>query len=49
MLQLRVELPDDFELEDGVLSQRGIEWLNIYQSLFEKNGFKEFKVVNVKT
>ena len=49
MLQLRVDLPESFQLEEGVLTQEAIEWLNMYQALFAKNGLTEFKVVNIRT
>lgn len=49
MLQLRVDLPAGFELEDGVLTQDGIHWLEMYQALMDNNGFTNFKVVRVKT
>ena len=50
MLQMRVILPDNFELEDGVLSEEGRDWATIYQALLvEKGGCSNFQVVRVKT
>lgn len=49
MLQLRVNLPEEFELEDGVLTQAAIEWMTIYQTLLEKNGLTDFKVVRINS
>lgn len=48
MLQMRVNLPAEFELEEGVISQEGLDWMNTYMVLLGKNGFTQFKVVAVK-
>lgn len=48
MLQLRVNLPANFENDSGDLTQEGLDWMLMYQALLEKNDFTEFKVVRVK-
>lgn len=48
-LQMRVNLPNEFELEDGVLTKDGTDWLEIFQDLLNKNGFTDFQVVRLRT
>lgn len=49
MLQLRVNLPPEFEHKTEGLTEEGLAWLTMYRSLLEKNDFTDFQVVRVKT